>query len=162
VTTAVGMTAWLSSVVGRRLGAVTESRHWYEGRRGSDAESLIHVWLHFTNAAPVRLHGRGDQLLLAEEDPYCSYDMDRYGETKVGPAAPPDVLAGFTGATLTDGAVITGPDGEAFCAGLVLRFAERHLVIGALTDEWVLAVGPVPESAAPSWTVHPFLGGSSN
>ncbi len=44
--------------------------------------------------------------------------MDEYGETKVGPAQSPDVLSGFIGARLTDGAVITGHDGDAVCTGL--------------------------------------------
>ncbi len=31
--------SWLTSMSGRRLDAVTEARHWHEGRRASDAES---------------------------------------------------------------------------------------------------------------------------
>ena len=30
--------SWLTSMFGRRLDAVTEARHWHEGRRASDAE----------------------------------------------------------------------------------------------------------------------------
>lgn len=151
---------WLDTMVGRRLDAVTESRHWYEGLRGPDAESLIHIWLHFENALPVLLHCRGDQLLLAKEDPYSSYDMDQHGEARVGPALPPDILAGFVGATPTDGAAITGPHGDSFCAGLVLRFPDADLVTGAHADEWVLAAGPVSEAVAPPWTVRPFVRGA--
>ncbi|GAB4101648.1 hypothetical protein GCM10028790_06660 [Micromonospora taraxaci] len=33
------------------------------------------------HAIPVGLHGRGDQLLFAKEDPYHSYEMDEYCET---------------------------------------------------------------------------------
>lgn len=155
-----GMVAsWLKSMVGRRLDAVTEARHWYEARREPDAESLLHAWLFFDYAMPVGLHRRGEQLLLAKEHPYRSYDMDAYGETKVGPARRPDVLSGFIGARLTDGAVIVGHDGDAVSAGLVLRFDTGDLVIGTLGDEWVLAVGSVPAVAAHSWAVQPFVHG---
>lgn len=155
-----GMVAsWLKSMVGRRLEAVTEARYWCEGRREPDAESLLHAWLFFGNAMPVGLHGRGDQLLLAKENPYRSYDMDEYGETRVGPAQRPDVLSGFIGARLTDGAVIVGQDGDAVCAGLLLRFENGDLVIGTLGDEWVLAVGSVPAAAARYWVVQPFVHG---
>lgn len=139
---------------------MTEARHWHEGRRESDAESLLHAWLFFEHAVPIGLHGRGDQLLLAKEDPYPSYGMDEYGETRVGPAQLPDVLFGFVGDRLTDGAVIFGHDGDQVCAGLVLRFEGRDLVIGTLGDEWVLAVGSVPPAAARSWAVQPFVCGA--
>ncbi|MET8283091.1 hypothetical protein [Micromonospora sp. NPDC005174] len=151
--------SWLKSMVGRRLDAVTEARYWCEGRRGPDAESLLHAWLFFADAMPVGLHGRGDELLLAKEYPYRSYDMDEYAETRVGPARHPDLLSGFIGARLTDGAVIVGHDVDAVCAGLVLRFEEGDLVIGTLGDEWVLAVDPVPTAAAHYWAVQPFVHG---
>jgi len=60
-----------------------------------------------------------------------------------------------------DGAVITGPDGDLTCAGLVLRFDVGDLVIGTLGDEWFLAVGPMPAAVAPGWTVHPFVRGTT-
>jgi hypothetical protein len=148
----------LKTMIGRRLDAVTEARHWYKGRRGSDADSLLHAWLFFEYLVPIGLHGRGDQLLLAKDDPYRSYDMDEYGETRVGPAQSPDVLSGFIGARLADGAVIFGHDGDQVCAGLVLRFENGDLVIGTLGDEWVLAVGSVPAAAARNWAVQPFVG----
>lgn len=151
--------SWLKNMFGRRLDAVTEARHWYEGRRAPDAESLLHAWLFFEYAGPIGLHGHGDQLMLAKEDPYRSYDIDQYGETRVGPAQPPDVLSGFIGALLTDGAVIVGHDGDAVCAGLVLRFGNSDLVIGTLGDKWVLAVGSVPAAAAHHWAVQPLLRG---
>lgn len=155
-----GMVAlWLGSMVGRRLEAVTEARYWCEGRRESDAESLLHAWLFFESAMPVALHGRGDQLLIAKENPYRSYDMDEYGETRVGPVRRPDVLSGFIGARLTDGAVIVGQDGDEVCAGLLLRFENADLVLGTLGDEWVLAVGPVPSATAHYWAVQPFVHG---
>ncbi len=65
--------SWLTSMSGRRLDAVTEARHWHEGRRASDAESLLHAWLFFEHALPVGLHGHGDQIVLAKENPYRSY-----------------------------------------------------------------------------------------
>ncbi len=131
-----GMVAsWLGSMVGRRLKAVTEARYWCEGRREPDAESLLHAWLYFENAIPVGLHGRGDQLLLTKKNPYRSYDMDEYAETRVGPVRRPDVLSRFIGALLTDGAVIVGHDVDEVCAGLVLRFENGDLVIGTLGDD---------------------------
>lgn len=147
----------LKTVIGRRLDAVTEARHWQKGRRRSDAESLLHAWLSFEYAMPIGLHGHGDQLLLAKDDPYGSYDMDEYGETRVGPAQPPHALHGFIGARLADGAVIFGHDGDQVCAGLALRFETGDLVIGTLGDEWVLAVGSVPAAAARYWAVQPFV-----
>ncbi|RLK09528.1 hypothetical protein DER29_6033 [Micromonospora sp. M71_S20] len=149
--------SWLNDMAGRRLDAVTEARHWYEGRREPDAESLLHAWLYFEYAMPVGLHGVGDQLMLAKEEPYRSYDMADHGETRVGSALHPDVLSRFVGARLTDGAVIVGPDGELVCAGLVLRFDNGDLVVGTLCDEWVLAAGSVPAAAAPHWTMQPFV-----
>ncbi|CCH19859.1 hypothetical protein [Micromonospora lupini] len=89
--------SWLESMVGRRLDAVMEARYWCEGRRDPDAESLLHAWLLVENAIPVGLHGRGDELLLAKESPYRSYEMDRCGEARGGPARRPDVLSGFIG-----------------------------------------------------------------
>ncbi|GIF26381.1 hypothetical protein BJ973_005741 [Actinoplanes tereljensis] len=152
--------AWLTSICGRRLEAVTEARHWFEGRREPDAESLLHAWLFFEHTGPIALHGRGDQFLLSKKDPYRSYDMDEYGQTRVGPALSPDVLSSFVGARLSDGAAILGHDGDAVCAGLVLRFGNDDLVVGALADEWVLSAGSVPTSAAQVWAVRPFVGGS--
>jgi hypothetical protein len=54
------VTSWLKGMVGRRLDAVTEARHWHEGRREPDAESLLHVRLfrrHGFIACCVRLRG---------------------------------------------------------------------------------------------------------
>jgi hypothetical protein len=141
--------SWLTEVIGQRLHAVTEARHWYQGRREPDAASLLHAWLSFDQAIPVGLHGRGDELLLAKEDPYRSYDMGEHGETRVGPALPPDVLSRFVGARLTGGAVLAGPGGGGVCAGLDLRFDNGGLVIGVLGDEWVLA--PSPNPAGERW-----------
>ncbi|XVU20904.1 hypothetical protein ACQPZJ_26930 [Actinoplanes sp. CA-054009] len=153
--------SWLTEMIGRRLGAVTEARHWYQGQRELDSASLIHAWLFFDHAVPVGLHGRGDELLLAKEDPYRSYDMGEHGETRVGPALPPDTLSRFVGARLNDGAVIVGRDGDAVCAGLDLRFDSGGLVIGALGDEWVLAADVEPDAITSSWTRQPSGAASS-
>ena len=153
--------SWLTEMTGRRLDTVIEARHWYQGRRESDTESLLHAWLFFDNAMPVSLHHRGDELLLAKEDPYRSYDMDEYGGTRVGPALSPDVLSRFVGARLTDGAVIVGHDGALVSAGLDLRFDTGDLVIGALGDEWVLAADAEPAAIPSYWTRQPFVRGMS-
>jgi hypothetical protein len=147
----------LTRLIGQRLYAVTEARHWYQGRREPDTASLLHAWLHFDQAMPIGLHGRGDELLLAKEDPYRSYDMDEHGQTRVGPALPPDVLATFVGARLTDGAVIVGHDGALVCAGLHLRFDNGGLVVGTLGDEWVLAADAEQAAVTSYWTRQPFV-----
>lgn len=152
------VTSWLTIVRGRRLTAVTEARHWYNGRREPDAMSLLHAWLYFENADAVQLHSHGDQLLLAKADPYPSYDMDEYGQTRVGPAQRRDQLSTFVGSRLTDAAVILGHDGPTACAGLLLRFDTADLIIGSLGDEWVFTASPEP--AVPGWAVQPFLGSS--
>lgn len=152
------VTSWLTSMCGRQLDAVTEARYWHEGRREPDARSLVHAWLFFAHAGPIGLYGHGDQLLLAEEEPYRSYDMDGHGQTRVGPARTPDVLATFVGSRLSDGALILGHDGDGICAGLLLRFDDGDLVIGTLGDEWVLSVGSVPAPAARHWAVQRFVG----
>ncbi|MFV2085731.1 hypothetical protein [Micromonospora sp. LOL_021] len=155
------VTSWLNDIAGRRLDAVAEARYWYEGRCEPDAASLLHAWLHFERAVPVGLHGRGDEFLLARKDPYLSYEMGDDGEVRVGPALPPDVLSRFVEAILTDGAVVTGSNGELTCTGLVLRLDAGDLAIGTLGDEWILAVGPMPAAVAPGWTVHPFARGTT-
>lgn len=152
--------AWLGDMVGRRLDAVTEARHWHEGHRESDAGSLLHAWWSFEHAVPVGIHGRGDQFLLAKEDPYRSHDMGSYGQVRVGPARHPDLLARFVGARLTDGAVIVGHHAETGCCGLVLRFDRDDLTIGTLGDEWILAIGAPPTALTRHGTVEPFIRGS--
>ena len=107
---------------------------------------------------PVGLHHLGDQLLLDKQDPYCSYDMDDYGQTRVGPAQPPDLLARFVEARLLDGAVILGHDGDQVTAGLTLRFDSGDLVIGALGDEWVLIADTDPTAISSDWAAQPFVG----
>ena len=138
--------AWLHAMTGRRLAAVVEARHWHEGRRGGDAESLLHVWLFFENAAPIGLSGVGDRLLLSEREPDRPADMGEYGEIRVGPAESPDLLAGFAGRRLTGGEVVAGPDLDGACSGLRLRFGDDTLVIRTVADEWVLEASTTDEA----------------
>ncbi|MFI7553813.1 hypothetical protein ACIBQ2_29215 [Micromonospora sediminimaris] len=152
------VTAWLRTMVGWRLDQVTEARHWHAEQRGPDAEGLLHAWLFFDHALPIRVHGRGDQFLLAVEDPYDSYDMGPYGQTEVGPAQHPDVLARLIGARLADGAVILDHHGEDSC-GLVLRFDTGDLTIATLADEWILAAGTPPAALTRQCTVGSFVRG---
>ncbi|QSB13160.1 hypothetical protein JQS43_16125 [Natronosporangium hydrolyticum] len=152
------VTEWLRNMVGRRLDQVTEARHWHAGQRGPDAESLLHAWLFFDHAVPIGVHGRGDQFLLAKEDPYGSYDMGPHGQAEVGPAQHPDVLSRFVDARLADGAVIVGHQGEC-SSGLVLRFDTGDLTIGTLGDEWLLAPGAPPAALTRHSTVGPFVRG---
>ncbi|MBQ1023980.1 hypothetical protein [Micromonospora sp. C95] len=152
------VTAWLTDMVGRRLDQVTEARHWHAGQRGPDAESLLHAWLFFDHALPIRVHGRGDQFLLAVEDPYGSYDMGPHGQAEVSPAQHPDVLSRFIGARLTDGAVILDHQGLD-SSGLVLRFDTGDLTIATFADEWILAPGTPPTALTRHSTVGPFVRG---
>ncbi|MEV0395198.1 hypothetical protein [Polymorphospora rubra] len=138
---------WLRDRIGLHLTAVTEARYWYEGRRGPDADSLLHIWLHFERGAPTMLHGRGDELLLSVEEPYASYDMDEYGDVRVGPAEAPDLLAGIVGARLEDAAVILGLFGGPVCAGVRLRLGGAEVTIATYGDEWTLARSDLPGGA---------------
>ncbi|GAA2570085.1 hypothetical protein GCM10010435_50340 [Winogradskya consettensis] len=140
---------WLARMHGRRLESVTEARAWFEGHReGGDAESLVHAWLFFEHAVPIALHCLDEHLILVHEKPYEPYAMAGFGETRVGPARSPDLLAGFAGSRLLGSDVLPSLEGENICGGLVLHFAHEgrthegptreDLVIGARRDEWVL------------------------
>ncbi len=148
---------WLRDRLGLRVQAVTAARHWHRRQRGPDAESLIHAWLQFEKRAPVQLHGLGDALLLAVGNPYASYDMAEYGETRVGPAQTPDLLASIIGVRLTNAAVILGPSARASCAGLLLRLDATDLIIGTSGDDWVLGTDELPAAVRPYWTFQPFV-----
>ncbi|WP_238015602.1 hypothetical protein KZZ52_55575 [Dactylosporangium sp. AC04546] len=147
----------LRRVIGRRLDAVTEARHWYAGRRDGDAESLVHFWLHFEGVPPVMAHSTGEHLLLEFAEPYASYDMREYGETRVEPAQPPDVLAAYKGQLLLNVAPIQGYSSEPSAGGVQLRFEHEDLVVVSLGDEWLLTQGPVPAQFAAYLTVGDWL-----
>jgi hypothetical protein len=134
------------------LTEVIEARHWYAGAREGDAESLTHVWFRFARRLPLHLHVMGETLYFAIEDPMEPVDMDEYGEIRVAPASPPDLLAGFVGRTLTGVTVYRGYTSAPDCRGVRLDFDGEALVIGAFADEWVLASGDVPGHLAPYWS----------
>lgn len=142
-------------LVGRRLDQVTESRHWYQGARRGDAGSLAQVWLHFAGVLPLRLSVHGEALTVSIVDPGSGLDMQQYGEIRIGPAQPPDLLAGFVGRTLTAATVFRGYSSEPRCGGLRLNFDGEDLVIGAFADEWVLAQDALPSHLAAYWSVSP-------
>ncbi|MFG1940537.1 hypothetical protein [Micromonospora tulbaghiae] len=132
----------LRPVIGRDLVAVTEARHWFGGRRGGDTESLLHFWLHFSGTPPLMAHGSGEALSLRFAEPYAAYDMGEDGETRVGPAQRPDLLALLPGHRLLNAAPIRGVSAQP--AGVLLRFDHCDLVVASLADEWVLRQGQVP------------------
>jgi hypothetical protein len=134
----------ICGLLGRRLAAVTEARSWFAGKRGSDADSLIHFWLHFDGAPPLMAHACGEHLLLEFKEPYADYDMQEYGETRVAPAKPPDLLAEWVGQKLLDAAPIQGHGTEPGAGGVQLRFEHGDLVVASLADEWVLTRGAIP------------------
>ncbi|MET7397564.1 hypothetical protein ABZS66_29170 [Dactylosporangium sp. NPDC005572] len=150
----------LRRLVGRRLVGVTEARYWYEGRRDGDAASLLHCWLHFAGLPPVMAHGCGEHLLLEFAEPYASYDMQEYGETRVGPAQPPDLLAAYAGQLLRNVAPIQGYTSEPSVGGVRLRFERADLVVASFADEWLLTPGPVPRELAAYLTVGDWLAGA--
>lgn len=136
--------ALLRRVVRRNLEAVTEARYWHKGMRDGDAESLLHFWLHFEGRPPLMMHGVGEHLSLSFSEPYGSYNMEDQGETRVRPAAAPDVLANLPGQQLLDAALIQGYTPMPSVGGVLLRFERLDLVVASLGDEWVLAQGAIP------------------
>lgn len=132
-------------LLGRRLSAVTEARHWFAGERGGDADSLIHFWLHFDGAPPLMAHGCGEHVALEFSEPYAGYDMQESGETRVAPARSPDLLAEWVGQKLVDAAVIQGDGTGSAVRAVQLRFEHGDLVVASLADEWVLTRGSTPE-----------------
>ncbi|WP_225853444.1 hypothetical protein [Micromonospora sp. AMSO1212t] len=116
--------AVLRQVIGRNLVAVTEARHWSGGRRSGDEESLLHFWLHFQGVPAVMANESGDLLRLQFAEPYAAYDMGEFGETRVGPAQRPDLLALLPGHRLLNAAPIDG--GTTQPAGLLLRLGDHE------------------------------------
>jgi hypothetical protein len=144
---------------GRTVLAVTESRHWFAGKRGGDAESLVCPWLHFESAPPIQLRVHGEDLILTYDVPYPSCDMDEYGELRVGPATAPDLLATLVGERLTSSVAVATPwTSNGHVGGIILEFPTDHVLIGATGDEWVLVNDPTSEYLAAHW---PNLSGSS-
>ncbi|HEX5598975.1 MAG TPA: hypothetical protein VFX61_23615 [Micromonosporaceae bacterium] len=150
---------WLRDRIGLRVVAVTEARHWYNDRRGDDASSLLHAWLHFEERPPVRLHGCGDEFLLSAGEPYPPYGMAGSGTVRVGPATSPDLMARLVGARLTNAAVLSNRGLDPRCAGLLLRVdGTDNFVIGTLGDKWILGTQQIPMEAAQSWTFQGWVG----
>jgi hypothetical protein len=118
-------------LIGHRLDQVTESRFWHQGARGSDADSLVHVWLQFAGALPLRLHINDEALSLAIVDPGTGFDMQEHDEIRIGPAQPPDLLARFIGRHLTAVTVFRGHSPDLQRGGLRLDFDGEQLVMGA-------------------------------
>ncbi|MGS2620165.1 hypothetical protein ACVCAH_37760 [Micromonospora sp. LZ34] len=132
----------LRRVVRWNLEAVTEARYRHKGVRDGDAESLLHFWLHFEGNPPLMVHGLGERLSLSFSEPYESYDMEDQGETRVGPAAAPDVLATLPGQRLLDAALIHGYPPMPSVGGVLMRFERLDLIVASLGDEWVLTQAP--------------------
>jgi hypothetical protein len=151
----------LKPLIGRTLIEVTEARHWYGGTREGDSESLLHFWLHFADVPPLMAHACGDVLQLCYEDPYPSYDMQEYGETRVGPVRSPDLLATVVGQRLRDIALVQGYDSVSRLGGLLLRFEPGVLLLATLWDEWILAEGGIPESLQRYLTIGSWISGTS-
>ncbi len=144
-------------MVGRDIVAVTEARHWYDDTRGGDEESLIHFWLHSRGNAPLEVHGRGDDIFLEFSEPYAGYDMGEFGQTRVEPAAAPDLLAHLPGHRLLDAALIYNKMAVASVSGILLRFDHDDLAIASVGDEWVLRRKTIAPEFAPYLTTGDWL-----
>jgi hypothetical protein len=142
----------LRPLIGRQLVGATEARHWHDGKRDSDA-SLLHFWLHFKGAPAVMAHVHGEQLMLTQEEPYVSYDMQEHGKTRVGPAQPPDRLAGIVGGRLVNAALLDGPWSAPHIGGIWLRFEHRDLLAAAMGDEWLLSDGGTADGPSNAFTM---------
>ncbi|MFC8615341.1 hypothetical protein ACFT9M_02810 [Micromonospora purpureochromogenes] len=158
----VAASEFVRDVIGWRLLAVSEARYWHEGQRDDDAASLLDFWLHFEGKPALMVHGCGEHLSLELVAPYPSYEMQECGETRVGPAREPDLLASFVGQRLLDASLIHGYTTELSVGGLRLRFEHDDLVVASLGDEWVLRRGPVPSDLRGYLTVGPWLGGTED
>ncbi|SES36891.1 hypothetical protein SAMN05216188_1424 [Lentzea xinjiangensis] len=143
-------TGLLRARLGMVLESVTEEWHWYQDQQNA----LVLFWLHFADAPVLELRGCGELLLVEESAPRSSYDMDEYGEGRVGPAQASGVLAGFVGARLRDAALIWGYSTTPLVGGVLLRFDIGDLAVSSSGDEWVVARGGLPPSAVPQHRVE--------
>jgi hypothetical protein len=141
----------LRLMVGRRLLAITEARHSYQGRRDSDASSLVHFWMHFEGSPALMAHGVGDQLTLRLEEPYASYGQQEDSATAVAPAQEPDRLASAVGQQLRNAAPIYAF--SSFFSGALLRFERNDLLVACFADEWLLTAGAIPAELSNQLTV---------
>lgn len=142
----------IEQVIGRNLVAVTEARHWHEGQRDGDVESLVHFWLHFQGVPPLMAHGSGELLGLEFSEPYASYDMGEHGETRVGLAQWPDMLGLLPGHRLLDAALIWGYATRPGLGGVLLSFDHCDLA---------LAVDPFYSNSERLFTQRLSIGWSS-
>ncbi len=138
-------TALLGARFGRVLESVTEEWHWYQDRQNA----LVMFWLHFAGVPVMELRGCGELLLLEETPPRSSYDLDEYGQGRVGHARKPSLLAEFVGARLQDAALIWGYSTPPAVGGVLFRFDVGDLAVSSLGDEWVIARDGLPSSAMP-------------
>ncbi|WP_225852079.1 hypothetical protein OG989_10275 [Micromonospora sp. NBC_01740] len=141
----VTVAAPLRPLLGRRLLAVTEARHWFDDKPATGTDGLLHFWLHFEGAPAIMAHGCGELLKLTEEDPYSSYDMQEYGRTAVGPVQLTDLLGEVIGQHLVDVGLLQGYSTIPAVGGLLLRFDRTELLVATLADEWVCQPGPIPD-----------------
>jgi hypothetical protein len=131
----------LIQLLGRTLSAVAEARHWRDGVRGEGDEALIDFWLYFEGQPAVHVCGddSGKCLLLSFDEPYASYEMGQYGEFRVEPPRPGDLLADFVGHRLVAAAVLGDHN------GVLLRFDHRELAVVEDGDDFVLGIDGAPE-----------------
>ncbi|GAB2930247.1 hypothetical protein GCM10027280_17310 [Micromonospora polyrhachis] len=141
----VTVAALLRPLLGRRLLAATEARHWFDERPVTGISGLLHFWLHFEGMPAIMAHGCGELLMLTEEEPYPSYDMQEHGQTVVGPVHPTDLLGEVAGQRLVDVGLIQGHSTIPTVGGVLLHFERTELLIATLADEWVCQPGPIPD-----------------
>ncbi|MGC4859582.1 hypothetical protein [Micromonospora sp. DT68] len=148
----------LRPLLGRRLRAVTEARHWYDEGPVTGTAGLLHFWLHFEGMPAIMAHGCGDLLKLTEEEPYSSYDMQEYGRTVVGPVQPTDVLGEVVGQCLVDVGLVQGYGTVPAVGGTMLCFERAELLVATLADEWICQPGRIPERLRQYLSVSGWVG----
>jgi len=128
----------LAQLLGRPLERVIEARHWRDGVRGEGDDAIIDFWWYFEGLPAAHVCGddNGTRLLITFDEPYASYEMGQYGEFRVAPPEPGDLMADFVGHRLLE-ATILGPG-----AGVWLRFDHRELVVVERADDFVFVAEP--------------------